>query len=511
MSKSYGAEAIKVMKGLEAIQHRPAMYIGNSSTLGLHHIVLELLSNSIDEYARGVCSDIFCTITKDGYVIVSDNGGGIPVSPHEDYPTMSTLTVLCTIMHSTGKLDSSTYEFSIGLHGIGLKAACALSDDMEVEVHRDGKKYRQRFSYGKVLTALEEIGTTRDTGTIIKFKPSKKTFKEDTEFKKNILADFMLGMAYITKGCRMHLHDERDGYTETFYSEGGLPELLTKKLKESNKSQICKTIHMNGIGPGRNGKSDDKVEIVMCYDEKQYENIVSYVNFMKMVDGGTQVTGFKTGLTRIINKLARQNGVLKDKDRNFEGSEITEGLYSIISIKMSDPEFEGQTKNKLNNPEIISTVAKVLSDSLETYLLDNPKEADKIFSKILHTRKIRDAIKRTKDALSEGKGRSMVDKFTGKLAPCSSYTKIEDRELLIVEGDSAGGSAKQGRDTATQSVLPLKGKIINVEKNELDKIMKNEEVRSLINAIGGGFLDTFDLNKVQYGKVIILTDSDIDG
>lgn len=434
INKSYGSEAIKVMKGLEAIQLRPAMYIGNSSSLGLHHIVLELLSNSIDEYARGVCTDITCEITKDGYVVVTDNGGGIPVAPHKDFPTMSTLTVLCTIMHSTGKLDSSTYNHSIGLHGIGLKAACALSEDMEVEVHREGKKFKQRFSYGKVITPLEEIGKSVSTGTIVKFKPSKKTFGTEIEFKRQILADFCMGMAYITKGCRLHVIDRRDGFSETFYSEGGLPELLTKRMKEGNRTPLCKQIHIEGTGPSRDNKTEDKVEIVLAYDEKQFENILSYCNYLKMVNGGTQETGFRTGMTRTINKVARNIGVLKDKDRNFEGSEIAEGLHAVISIKMSEPEFEGQTKGKLNNPEISTTVAKVLSDALEVYLLDNPKEADKIFNKILHTRKIRDAVKRTKDALAEGKTKSIIDKFTGKLAPCSFKTKPEDRELFLVEG-----------------------------------------------------------------------------
>lgn len=509
MSKSYDASAIKVMKGLEALQLRPAMYIGNTDSLGLHHIIIEIISNSIDEYARGVCTDINIKITKDGYVIVEDNGGGIPVSPHSEFKDMSTLTVLFTIMHSTGKLDNSIYNNSIGLHGIGCKAACALSEDLEVKVLREGKIFRQVFSFGKILSPVEEIGKTTQTGTIVKFKPSKKIFKESTEFKFNIIADFCEGASYITKGLRFNLSDERDGRTQTFYSKGGIVELLSKISQETERNMLVKPIYFEGESLSRDNKAKDYVEIVLSYHDKSQDNIRSYVNFLRMVNGGTHETGFKTGLTRVINKVAREVGFLKDKDSNFEGSEIQEGLMCIISFKGAQPEFEGQTKAKVNNPEYISMVSSCVFSNLEVYLMDNPKECNIILNRIMKTRKQREEIKKIKDASSDIK-KNMVDKFKGKLADCSSHTKVEDRELWITEGDSAGGSAKQGRDPATQAILPIRGKISNAERKDLVELMKNEEVRSIINAVGAGFLDTFDIKKVRYGKIIIATDADTD-
>lgn len=508
MSKSYSADAIEVMEGLEPLQLRPAMYIGNTDNIGLHHLAIEIISNSIDEYARGVCTEINVTITKDGYISIEDNGGGIPVAPHKKYG-IPTLQVLFTVMNSTGKLDNTTYGHSIGLHGIGCKAVCALSDDAIVTVHREGKVFRQRYSFGKVLTPVEEIGKSLETGTIVKFKPSPKIFKATQEFKFSQICDFCLGAAYITRGLKFTVTDERTGEVAVFHSKGGIPELLDKVAKETERNLICKPFYFTGEGPSKEGEGTDKVEIVLAYHDKSQDNIRSYVNYLRMVNGGTHEQGFRTGLTRVINKIARDTGFLKDKDQNFEGSEVLEGLMAIVSVKMGKPEFEGQTKAKVNNPELVGMVSSATYSALELYLTDNPKEANAILGRIMKTRKQREEIRKIKDANSDTK-KSMVDKFKGKLADCSSHTKIEDRMLIIVEGDSAGGSAKQGRDVATQAILPIRGKIINVEKEDLQKVLKNEEVKSLINAIGAGFLDTFDVNKMRYGKIIICTDADID-
>lgn len=508
MSKSYSADAIEVMEGLEPLQLRPAMYIGNTDSIGLHHLAIEIISNSIDEYARGVCTEINIVITRDGFISIEDNGGGIPVAPHKKYG-IPTLQVLFTVMNSTGKLDNSTYGHSIGLHGIGCKAVCALSDLAIVTVHREGKVFKQSYSFGKVLTPVEEIGKSMDTGTIVKFKPSPKIFKATQEFKFNQICDFCLGAAYITRGLKFTVTDERTGEVAVFYSKGGIPELLDKVAKETERNLICKPFYFTGEGPSKEGEGTDKVEIVLAYHDKSQDNIRSYVNYLRMVNGGTHEQGFRTGLTRVINKIARDTGFLKDKDQNFEGSEVLEGLMAIVSVKMGKPEFEGQTKAKVNNPELVGMVSSATYTALELYLTDNPKEANAILSRIMKTRKQREEIRKIKDANSDSK-KSMVDKFKGKLADCSSHTKVEDRMLIIVEGDSAGGSAKQGRDPATQAIIPIRGKIINVEKEDLQKVLKNEEVKSIINAIGAGFLDTFDVNKMRYGKIIIATDSDID-
>ena len=509
MSKSYSADAIEVMEGLEPLQLRPAMYIGNTDNIGLHHLAIEIISNSIDEYARGVCTDINVVITKDGYISIEDNGGGIPVAPHKKYG-IPTLQVLFTVMNSTGKLDNSTYGHSIGLHGIGCKAVCALSDDAIVTVHREGKVFRQRYSFGKVLTPVEEIGKSLDTGTIVKFKPSPKIFKATQEFKFNQICDFCLGAAYITRGLKFTVTDERTGEQQVFYSKGGITELLDKIAKETERSLICKPFYFTGEGPAKEGEGTDKVEIVLAYHDKSQDNIRSYVNYLRMINGGTHEQGFRTGLTRVINKIARDTGFLKDKDQNFEGSEVLEGLMAVVSVKMGKPEFEGQTKAKVNNPELVGMVSSSTYSALELYLTDNPKEANIILNRIMKTRKQREEIKKIKDANSDTK-KSMVDKFKGKLADCSSHTKVEERELLICEGNSAAGSAKQGRDVAHQAILPIRGKIANVEKKDLVEILKNEEVRSIINAIGAGYLDTFDIKKMRYGKIIIMTDRDLDG
>jgi len=509
MSKSYSADAIEVMEGLEPLQLRPAMYIGNTDNIGLHHLAIEIISNSIDEYARGVCTDINVVITKDGYISIEDNGGGIPVAPHKKYG-IPTLQVLFTVMNSTGKLDNSTYGHSIGLHGIGCKAVCALSDDAIVTVHREGKVFRQRYSFGKVLTPVEEIGKSLDTGTIVKFKPSPKIFKATQEFKFNQICDFCLGAAYITRGLKFTVTDERTGEQQVFYSKGGITELLDKIAKETERSLICKPFYFTGEGPAKEGEGTDKVEIVLAYHDKSQDNIRSYVNYLRMINGGTHEQGFRTGLTRVINKIARDTGFLKDKDQNFEGSEVLEGLMAVVSVKMGKPEFEGQTKAKVNNPELVGMVSSSTYSALELYLTDNPKEANIILNRIMKTRKQREEIRKIKDANSDTK-KSMVDKFKGKLADCSSHTKVEDRELLICEGNSAAGSAKQGRDVTHQAILPIRGKIANVEKKDLVEILKNEEVRSIINAIGAGYLDTFDIKKMRYGKIIIMTDRDLDG
>ena len=432
MSKSYSADAIEVMEGLEPLQLRPAMYIGNTDNIGLHHLAIEIISNSIDEYARGVCTDINVVITKDGYISIEDNGGGIPVAPHKKYG-IPTLQVLFTVMNSTGKLDNSTYGHSIGLHGIGCKAVCALSDDAIVTVHREGKVFRQRYSFGKVLTPVEEIGKSLDTGTIVKFKPSPKIFKATQEFKFNQICDFCLGAAYITRGLKFTVTDERTGEQQVFYSKGGITELLDKIAKETERSLICKPFYFTGEGPSKEGEGTDKVEIVLAYHDKSQDNIRSYVNYLRMINGGTHEQGFRTGLTRVINKIARDTGFLKDKDQNFEGSEVLEGLMAVVSVKMGKPEFEGQTKAKVNNPELVGMVSSATYSALELYLTDNPKEANVILNRIMKTRKQREEIRKIKDANSDTK-KSMVDKFKGKLADCSSHTKVEDRELILVEG-----------------------------------------------------------------------------
>jgi len=497
--KSYSAENIKVLEGLEGVRLRPAMYIGSTGKAGLHHLVYEVVDNSVDEAMGGYCDKIEVTLNKDGSVTVNDNGRGIPVENHPVYKVPA-VEVVVTKLHAGGKFDKDSYKVSGGLHGVGISVVAALSKLMSVTVKKGGKKYRQEYEIGKPLYKLKTIGDCDkdDKGTEITFWPDEKIFSA-LKFDFSILETRFREIAFLNKGLKIVLEEASSGRKEVFHYEGGLIEFV--KWVNETKEPLHKPVYFI--------KEDSKyvVECAVQYNNGYQENILSFVNTINTVEGGTHVAGFRTALTRAINDYAKKNKLAKDD--SLTGDDVREGLTVILSIKVPEPQFEGQTKTKLGNSDVKGIVDKIASSSLSEFFEENPAIAKRIVAKAMEAQKAREAAKKAKD-LVRRKSAFSVGGLPGKLKDCASK-KTEDSELFIVEGDSAGGSASQGRNKEFQAILPLKGKILNVEKANVAKVFSSEEIANLITALGTGVGEQFNLEKIRYGKIVIMTDADVDG
>ena len=504
---SYSADSIQVLEGLEAVRKRPAMYIGDISIKGLHHLVYEIVDNSIDEALAGYCDHIEVTINEDNSITVQDNGRGIPVDYHEK-EKKSALEVAMTVLHAGGKFDKGSYKVSGGLHGVGMSCVNALSTHMTTQVFRDGKIYQQEYEIGKPLYSVKEVGVSDITGTRQQFWPDDTIFTE-TVYDYKILASRLRELAYLNAGLRISLTDRRvvneeDGSfkSEVFYSEEGLREFV-RFIESSREHLINDVIYLNSE------KQGIPIEIAIMYNTGFSENVHSYVNNINTIEGGTHLAGFKNAMTKTFNEYARNQKLLKDNDANLSGDDIREGLTAIISIKIPEPQFEGQTKQKLGNSEARGAVDSVVSEQLTIFLELNPSVAKIIVEKALLAQRAREAARNARD-LTRRKTALDSTSLPGKLADCSDKNP-ENCEIYIVEGDSAGGSAKTARDRATQAILPLRGKILNVEKARLDKILVNAEIKAMITAFGCGIGDDFDISKLRYHKIVIMTDADVDG
>jgi DNA gyrase subunit B len=497
----YDASHIQVLEGLEAVRKRPSMYIGSTDSRGLHHLVYEVVDNSIDEALAGFCTRVDVAINPDGSVTVIDNGRGIPIDPHPVH-RKSALEVVMTILHAGGKFDKNTYKVSGGLHGVGVSVVNALSEWTEVEVSRDGKKYSQRYIRGKPESDVREIGTSDSTGTKTTFKPDAKIF-ETLDFQYDILSNRLRELAFLNRGLTISLKDLRSpqGQAETFNYSGGIVEFVEFLNKKKQP------LHEKPIYFERQ-RDDMVVEIAMQYTNSYTENVYSFANNINTHEGGTHIIGFKTALTRVANDYIKANKLSKEEEK-LTGDDVREGLTAIISVKLMEPQFEGQTKTKLGNSEVKGIVDSLVTDGLAEYFEENPKVANIILDKALLAQRAREAAKKARE-LTRRKSALEVSTLPGKLADCSDKNPAAC-EIYIVEGDSAGGSAKQGRNRGFQAILPLRGKILNVEKSRLAKILKNNEVISLITAIGTGVSEDFDIESARYHKVIIMTDADVDG
>ena len=496
----YDANQIQILEGLEAVRLRPGMYIGSTSERGLHHLVYEVVDNSIDEALAGFCTDINVTIEKDNSITVSDNGRGIPVDMHES--GKPAVEVVLTVLHAGGKFGGEGYKVSGGLHGVGVSVVNALSKSMEVEVKRDGKIHRIAFSRGNTIEPLHVVGDAEDTGTKVHFVPDDEIFTV-TNFNYDTLKYRLRELAFLNSGIKITLTDKREeGRENVFHFEGGIRsfvEHLNRKKQKINAEPIY-----------FNGKRDDAVvEIALQYNDSYQENIFSYVNNIHTEEGGTHLVGFKAALTRVANDFAKRLNLLKNADSTLSGEDVREGLTCVISVKLHNPQFEGQTKTKLGNSEIRTLVNTVTGEGLSEFFEENPSITKQILEKSVMAARAREAARKARE-LTRRKNALEVSSLPGKLADCS--VKDPDKaEIYIVEGDSAGGSAKQGRDRRFQAILPLRGKILNVEKARLDKIFANAEIRTMITAFGTGISEDFDLSKRRYSKIIIMTDADVDG
>ncbi len=500
--KDYGAKDIRVLEGLEAVRLRPGMYIGSTSARGLHHLVYEIVDNSIDEALAGYCTHIEVSINEDGSCTVVDNGRGIPTGMHETgKPAME---VVLTVLHAGGKFGGDGYPISGGLHGVGISVVNALTSWMRVRVLREGKIHEMAFSRGEKMEDMKILGDTTETGTIVTFMPDPEIFKEGTDFVYETLKERMRELAFLNKGLTITLTDKRAGREQEnqFHYEGGITEYVTY-LNEGKD-----LIHPNVIS--FEGQKDRViVDIAMQYQAGYSENMYTFVNDINTIEGGMHLTGFRTALTRVINDYARKNNLLKEKEENFNGDDVREGLTCVISVKVPNPQFEGQTKTKLGNSEVKSIVDNIVSEGLQEYFIEHPVEAKAIVEKSLVARRAREAAKKAK-ALARRKDALEISSLPGKLADCTERDPALT-EIYIVEGDSAGGSAKSGRDRRYQAILPLRGKILNVEKARLDRVLSRETIGTMIMAFGAGIGDDFDLEKLRYDKIIIMTDADVDG
>ncbi|HCW52116.1 MAG TPA: DNA topoisomerase (ATP-hydrolyzing) subunit B [Clostridiales bacterium] len=496
----YTAEHIQVLEGLEAVRRRPSMYIGSVGSKGLHHLINEVVDNAVDEALAGYCTEIRVSLNKDGSCTVSDNGRGIPVDIH---PKMKrpAVEVALTVLHAGGKFDGQVYKVSGGLHGVGVSVVNALSEWLKVEVDIDGGHYEQRYSRGRVETPLERTGDSDRTGTTITFKPDPEIF-EDTTFNYDIVAQRLRELAFLNRGLRIGLVDETTGRESLFHYRGGIVsfvETLNKNKDALHRPPVY-------ISAEREGQS---VEVAMQYTDGYTETVLSFANTIHTKEGGTHEAGFKMALTRVVNDYARRAGLLKENEPNLAGEDIREGLTVILSVNLPNPQFEGQTKTKLGNNETRGIVDSVVGEGLSAYLEENPSVARRIVEKALNAARAREAARKARE-LTRRKNALDVTALPGKLTDCS-VRDPELAELFLVEGDSAGGSAKQGRDRRTQAVLPLRGKIINVEKARLDRILANAEIRAIITAIGTGIGEEFNLDRARYHKIIVMTDADVDG
>ena len=498
---NYNAEQIHVLEGLEAVRKRPAMYIGSTSSRGLHHLVYEVVDNSIDEALAGYCSDIKVIIHKDNSITVVDNGRGIPVDmmKKEKKPAVE---VIMTVLHAGGKFGDGGYKVSGGLHGVGVTCVNALSEKMEVEVRRGGKCYGIEFRKGKTTKKLYEKGDCEVTGTTVHFLPDASIFTE-TEYSYDTLRLRIRELAFLNKGITISLTDERgEGRSESFHFAGGIIEYVSFLDKDKDKLNP-KPIYLEGE------KNNIIVEVAMQYCDTYSENIFTYVNNINTEEGGTHLSGFRKALTRTINAYARNNKILKDNEDALSGDDVREGLTAVLSLKVPNPQFESQTKIKLGNSEVMPIVDNLVGDTLAEFMEENPSIAKKLVEKAIIAARARMAARKARE-LTRRKNAMDLGGLPGKLADCKSRN-VEDTEIYLVEGDSAGGSAKQGRNSDFQAILPLRGKILNVEKARLDKVLSSEEIRNMITAFGCGIGDDFNLAKARYGKIIIMTDADVDG
>ncbi|MCZ6169650.1 DNA topoisomerase (ATP-hydrolyzing) subunit B [Campylobacter ureolyticus] len=498
MVEHYGAGNIKVLKGLEAVRKRPGMYIGDTNIGGLHHLIYEVVDNSIDEAMAGFCDDIEVEITNEGSVIISDNGRGIPVDIH---PTekIPAATVVLTVLHAGGKFDKDSYKVSGGLHGVGISVVNALSKKLILTIKKDGNVYRQEFAKGIPTTNLEIIKTTNRSGTTIEFWPDETIF-ETTNFEKKILITRFKELAYLNPKIVINLKDQRDGTKEKFHFEGGLDQFVNDLNK---KDVVAKSVFFS------ESVEDLEIDFALLYNTSYEEKVFSFVNNIKTPEGGTHEAGFRGGLTRAITTYITENASAREKDMKILGEDVREGLIAIVSVKVPEPQFEGQTKGKLGSSYVRPLVQKMVFENLAKYFEENPNEAKAIMAKALMAARGREAAKRARD-LTRKKDNFSVGTLPGKLADCQSKDP-EISEIYLVEGDSAGGSAKQGRDRVFQAILPLRGKILNVEKARIDRILSSEEIKNMITAFGCGIGEEFDIEKLRYHKIIIMTDADVDG
>lgn len=500
MSKEYGANSIQVLEGLEAVRKRPAMYIGSTDINGLHHLVYEIVDNSVDEVLAGHCDTVFVTIHQDNSIEVTDNGRGIPVDPHPVY-NKSALEIVLTKLHAGGKFDNESYKVSGGLHGVGVSVVNALSEKMEVEVWKEGKKYKQTYKRGVPTSEVSEFGKTAKSGTIVKFLPDTEIF-EETEFNYDTLAKRLRELAFLNGGLRIVFEDKRGkGKINEYYFKGGIVSFI-QFLTEGKTLITKKPVFFS------TEKDNITIEVVIDYIDSYNETIFTFANNINTHEGGTHLIGFRSALTRVLNDFLKREKYDK-KVAQLTGDDVREGLVSIISVKIPDPQFEGQTKMKLGNSEVKGIVESATNEFLTRYFEDNPAVVRKILDKCIQSTLARIAAKKARD-LTRRKNALETNSLPGKLADCSEKSAAA-AEIFIVEGDSAGGSAKQGRDRNFQAILPLKGKILNVEKARLDRILSNDEIRTMITAIGTGIGELFDISKIRYHKIIFMTDADVDG
>ncbi len=500
-SNDYSEDSIKVLEGLEAVRKRPAMYIGDVSERGLHHLIHEVVDNSIDEALAGYAQNIIVTLHKDGSCSVEDDGRGIPVGPHP-VKKKSTLEVVMCTLHAGGKFDKGSYKVSGGLHGVGVSCVNALASKLTATIYRNGLIYEQKYEKGKPVSEVEQIGLTKKTGTLIRFYPDETIFKT-TVFKFNKVVERLRELAFLNPNVKIKIVDEVINKTEEFHYKGGLVDFV--KYLDSNLNTISKPVLVSGADTNGNGV-ETKVEICFEYNTGYTENLLSYVNNINTIEGGTHVSGFRSALTRTLNSYATSNKLVKEP---LNGDDFREGLTAVISVMVAEPQFEGQTKTKLGNGEVEGIVRQIVNEKLAIYLDQNPAQAKKIIEKAKVAHEARIAARKSREMVRR-KNALESSTLPGKLADCSLRSP-EDTELYLVEGDSAGGSAKQGRDRRFQAILPLKGKILNVQKARITKILENEEIRTIFTAIGAGFNDDFDPDKSRYGKIILMADADVDG
>lgn len=502
MSSEYNENQIQVLEGLEAVRKRPSMYIGSTSLRGLHHLVYEIVDNAVDEALAGFCNEIDVTIHKDNTISVKDNGRGIPIGIQHQ-KGIPAVEVVFTILHAGGKFDASSYKVSGGLHGVGASVVNALSEWLTVQIYVDGKIYEQKYARGKVVSQLTEIGITQEHGTYVHFKPDAEIF-EETVYQFDILKQRLRETAFLTKNLKISIEDQREDMEQkrTFHYEGGIKEFVAYINK--NRSPLYEEVFY-----AEGEKDGVLVEAAFQHNDGYVENIHTFVNNINTADGGTHLIGFKSGLTKTINDYGRKVGILKEADKNLSGDDVREGITAVISIKIADPQFEGQTKTKLNNSEAKGAVESILTEQLTYFLEENPATGKIIFDKGLVASRARDAAKKARELVRR---KSVLEnaRLPGKLADCSDKDPLKC-EIYLVEGDSAGGSAKMARSPKNQAILPLRGKILNVEKARLDRILSSEEIKNMITAFGTGVSEDFDIEKLRYHKIVIMTDADVDG
>ncbi|GMX67343.1 DNA topoisomerase (ATP-hydrolyzing) subunit B [Paenibacillus elgii] len=497
---TYDESQIQVLEGLEAVRKRPGMYIGSTSSRGLHHLVWEVVDNSIDEALAGYCTRIHVIVHQDNSITVIDNGRGIPVGENPKLKK-STVEVVLTVLHAGGKFGGEGYKVSGGLHGVGVSVVNALSKKLIVEVKREGKVHQQEYRYGAPQQELQVIGESDETGTKVTFWPDEQIFTETTEYSYETLQSRIRELAFLNKGIEITLTDERTDVSQSFFYEGGIISFV--EFLNQHREALHQPIYVEGQ------KDNIQVEIALQYNDSYTENIYSFANNINTHEGGTHESGFKSALTRILNDFARKFNAIKDSDANLTGDDVREGITAIISVKIPEPQFEGQTKTKLGNSEVRGIVESLFAEKLQEFMDENPTIARKIIEKGVQAQRAREAARKARE-LTRRKSALEVSSLPGKLADCSSKD-ASISEVYIVEGDSAGGSAKQGRDRHFQAILPLRGKILNVEKARMDKILSDNEIRAIITALGTGIGEDFDITKARYHKIIIMTDADVDG